>query len=409
MPTAAAPAATRIASIDVLRGFALLGILVMNIAAFSMPLMAYLNPLAYGGDGFVDRAVHGLAHVFFDQKFMALFSMLFGAGVILLTERLTETGRSAVLIHYVRNLWLFVFGLAHATLLWEGDVLLVYAVCGFALYPIRRWKPAVLLTLAGLILAGVMALHLTAALSVQAAGLEAELDSFFNPSTAQLESEVELFSEGSYSDQVTYRWEGEIAGGEGAGVFLGVNTIDAFSRALAMMLVGMALYRSGVLRGAADDRTYTRMIRWGFGLGIPLAALSLWVRYAADWDATFVLGAGAIPNLAATVAMSLGYAGLIMRWCRATSGSGLQGRLAAVGQTALSNYIFQSVAATLVFYSYGLGWFGSVSRPGQMAVVVVIWTIQLIASPWWIARFRFGPLEWLWRTLTYLRPQPIRR
>lgn len=409
MPAAAAPTDTRIASIDVLRGFALLGILVMNIAAFSMPLVAYLNPLAYGGDELANRVVHGVAHVFFDQKFMALFSMLFGAGVILLTERLTETGRSAVRIHYVRNLWLLVFGFAHATLLWEGDVLLVYALCGFALYPIRRWKPAALLTLAGLILAAVASIHLSAALSVQEAGLEAELNSFFNPTPAQLESEIELFSEATYSDQVAYRWEGEIAGDEGAAIFLGVNTIDAFSRAMAMMLVGMALYRSGVLRGAADDRTYTRMIRWGFGLGIPLAALSLWVRYAADWDATFVLGAGAIPNLVATVAMSLGYAGLIMRWCRGTPGSRLQARLAAVGQTALTNYIFQSVAATLIFYSYGLGWFGSVSRSGQLAVVLAIWAIQLLASPWWIARFRFGPLEWLWRTLTYLRLQPIRR
>lgn len=407
--TTAAPIQTRNTSIDTLRGFALLGILVMNISSFAMPDAAYINPEVYGGDGLVDRTVHALSHVLFDQKFMGLFSMLFGAGVILLTDRLGATDRSPGLVHYLRTLWLLAFGVAHSFLIWEGDILMIYALCSLVLYWFRELRPAILLGLGVAVMVSIVVAHLAGVAAVTALGEGVSAGTYLTPSSTEIATEIGVFRDGSYLEQVAYRLNAGVSEELDAAtsIFVGTFAYDGLARAFGMMLIGMALYRWGVLSGERSPAFYRRLAVVGFGAGVPLAALGLWARYAADWDPVFVMGWGSIPNLVATAPMSAGYAALVMLWCRRGGARALRGRLAAVGQTALTNYIAQSVIATTVFY--GLDLFGELGRAAQLLVMAAIWGIQLVSSPWWLARFRFGPLEWLWRTLTYLRFQPMLR
>ncbi|RMF48463.1 MAG: DUF418 domain-containing protein [Anaerolineae bacterium] len=176
-----------------------------------------------------------------------------------------------------------------------------------------------------------------------------------------------------------------------------------------MMLVGMAFYRWGILSAQRDARFYRRMAAWGFGLGLPLVGWGLFQYYAHHWEATYSLFIGRIPNHLATPLIASGYIALVMLWSRSTRGRGMQERLVAVGRTALSNYIGQSLLGTFLFYGWGLGLFARFDRLALMGFIAGIWALQLALAPWWLRRFRYGPLEWLWRSLSHFRPQPLLR
>lgn len=379
----------------------------MNISAFSMPLAAYLNPEVAGGDGLGARLVHGLTHVLIDQKFMGLFSLLFGAGVVLFTDRLDGSGRKTALLHYRRSLWLLVIGLAHSVLLWEGDVLVVYAACALVLYPLRSVRASILVALAVACLVTIPVVRTAAITATIEAGDGAALQAFFDPPPDRLDEAVTAHRDGTYGELVGMRWSS--ADFDGPPLVMSALLWDIFARAFGMMLLGIVLYKAGILSATASAATYRRMVFTGSLIGLPIAALGLVDNYRQGWEASHAMGVGVVANLVATVALSLSYVGLVMLWSRTGRAQGLQARLAAVGQTALTNYILQSVIATAVFHGWGLGLYGRLDRPAQLMVVAAIWALQLAVSPWWIARFRFGPLEWLWRTLTYLRPQPMRR
>lgn len=403
---AARPRADRIATLDVARGVALLGILVMNVTSFAMPEAAYDNPLAYGGDSPADRLVFGLEYVFANQKFMGLFSLLFGAGIILLTQRLEATGRPTARIYFARHFWLFLFGLAHLTLIWAGDILTLYAVCGILLYPLRHLRARWLLGLGAVILLvpSLLAVPTYAGLSDLDPTVMEEV---WQPSPAAIDEEIAIY-QGGWEDGAADRLE-EIEADEAYDWLLLWQLIDYAARGLGMMLLGMAAGRTGLLAGRVSGVLLRRLAAWGLGIGLPLAVLGLAVNVAAGWPALFSQTIGRVPNNLATPLVTVGYAALIALWCRTTIAAGLQGRLAAVGQLALTNYIAESLLGTFIFYGWGLGLFGEVSRTGQLLVVAAIWGVVLIVSPWWLSRFRYGPLEWLWRTLTYWRWQPMRR
>ena len=393
---------TRIDAIDILRGVALLGILLMNIQSFAMPRAAYSNPVAYGDLEGANLYVWVASRMLAEQKFMAIFSMLFGAGIVLMAERADARG-NARRAHYRRMGWLLVIGLLHAHLLWHGDILFLYAVCGMLLYPLRRQPPGRLLALGALLLAVCSVLFVALGMSFphwpenERAAFTAE----WLPSAAAIEAELAVWR-GSWLDQQPVRsaWAFEFE----------TSTLIAFGvwRAGGLMLIGMALFKQGVFSARLPSRFYAVLVAAAVAVGLPLQAYGVALDFAREWQAwSFFFGTQFIywPS----IAVSLGYVGLVMLVCRAAALRPLTRSIAAVGRTALTNYLLQTIICTTIFYGHGLGWFGAVDRVGQVGVVAAVWAVQLVASSLWLRRFRFGPAEWVWRWLTYGVRPPLRR
>ena len=393
---------TRIDAIDILRGVALLGILLMNIQSFAMPRAAYSNPIAYGDLEGANLYVWVASRMLAEQKFMAIFSMLFGAGIVLMAERADARG-NARRAHYRRMGWLLVIGLLHAHLLWHGDILFLYAVCGMLLYPLRRQPPGRLLALGALLLAVCSALFVALGMSFphwpenERAAFTAE----WLPSAAAIEAELAVWR-GSWLDQQPVRsaWAFEFE----------TSTLIAFGvwRAGGLMLIGMALFKYGAFSARLPFRFYAALVAAALAVGLPLQAYGVALDFARGWQAwSFFFGMQFIywPS----IAVSLGYVGLVMLVCRAATLRPLTRSIAAVGRTALTNYLLQTIICTTIFYGHGFGWFGAVDRVGQVGVVAAVWAAQLVASSLWLRRFRFGPAEWTWRWLTYGVRPPLRR
>ena len=390
------PPAERILSLDVLRGFALLGILVINVQLFSMPELTLLNPTIYGDLTGANYWAWLLSHVLFEGKFITLFTFLFGAGVVLFT-RSDKAGRSARSLYARRSAWLVVFGLGHAYLLWYGDILFSYGVCAFVVVALRDRSVRSLLVLGALLYAVPSAIEVLSGLSSGAAAIG---DSW-RPAESVIRAEIETYR-GGWLAQMDHRvpssFQRQTAG------LLGYTAW----RVSGAMLFGMALFKSGALTNDRDPRFYTRLIAVGGAVGIGTVVAGVAYIQAADWSAGAALFWrqfnywGALPLAAA-------YVGVIARYCRWRP-SGIETRvLSAVGRTAFSNYLLQTLLATSVFYGHGLGLFGSVSRVEALGVAAAIWAVQLPLSVLWLRYFRFGPMEWLWRVLTYGRLQPLRK
>ena len=394
---------TRIDAIDVLRGVALLGILLMNVQSFAMPQAAYFNPTVYGDLEGANLYAWVAGRMLADQKFMTIFSMLFGAGIVLMAGRAEARG-DARRAHYRRMGWLLVIGLLHAHLLWPGDILFLYAVCGMLVYPLRRQPPGRLLALGAGLLAVGSAYSVVSGVSFphwpedERAAFTADV---WQPSAAAIGAELAAWR-GGWLDQQPAR---------SAGAFEFETSILAawgVWRAGGLMLIGMALFRYGVFGAQRSSRFYAALIAVAVAVGLPLQAYGIALDFARGWPVwSFFVGAQLIywPS----IAVSLGYVGVVMLVCRRAALRCLTRPLAAVGRTALTNYLLQTILCTTIFYGHGLGWFGSVDRAGQIGVVAAVWAVQLAASPLWLRWFRFGPAEWAWRWLTYGVRPPLRR
>lgn len=392
----------RIESLDVLRGVAVLGILLMNIQSFAMPSDAYMNPTAWGDLHGLNGAVWLACHVLADQKCMSILSMLFGAGILLIAERSPDR---ATRVHYRRMAVLIVFGLLHAYVLWSGDILYTYGVCGLVVYLARRWS-ARRLIVAGIAVHAVSSIiFLAFGYSLHGAPPNVIADiraSFWQSSPADIAQELAAFR-GGWLAQAPIRVQDSIV------MQTFVLLIDSGWKAAGLMLVGMGLLKRGVLSLELTERAYQRMLTTGLAIGLPLIGFGVWSNVRAGWDVRYSLFFGYQFNYWGSVAVAIAWIAAVMLWCRSPRGGALRWRVAAVGRTAFSNYILQTVVCTTLFYGYGFGWFGYVSRVQQLLVVMVVWCLQLLVSPFWLRYFKLGPLEWLWRTLTYGRRQPMWR
>ncbi|MEM8995374.1 MAG: DUF418 domain-containing protein [Acidobacteriota bacterium] len=415
----------RVRSVDVMRGVAVLGILAMNIYAFAMPIQVYMNPLNGGGSGPLSLGVWFTTHLVFDQKFMPVFSMLFGAGLVLMAER--AGGGSFAGVWYRRQFWLLVIGAVHGYLLWLGDILFTYAALGLALYPLRRRSPRFLIT-AGVVLL-TSGLGVTALLGLHAKGqveqaraieqkraegleltaeerrqIEAwrQMRPMMAPTPADIARDLEAYR-GDYLAIVAHRAPMTFMMQTGGLMLIGIWRMGA------LMMIGMALMKLGVFSAARSDGFYRRLLAFGYGLGVPLVATSAWVLWSIRWDEVKMQQFGIHWNSVGGVLMALGHIAVVMLACRRGLWPGFRSRLEAVGRMALSNYLAHTVLLTPVFYGYGLGLYGHIERPAQMLIVLAVWTLQLWWSPIWLRRMRFGPAEWLWRSLTYGRLQKMRR
>jgi len=390
----------RIVAIDVLRGFAILCILPMNIQAFSMILDAYFNPMAYGDLHGANYWVWMLSHVLIDEKFLTIFAMLFGAGILLMTSRIEASGRGSAALHYRRMGSLIVFGLLHAYLLWCGDILVLYGVCGLLVYLLRKRRPRTLLILAVLCLS-VMPFFLVRggrwASHAPAAQLQ-KLEDNWKPPAPEVAREVAAYR-GSWLTQMTYRIP-QARQMEAPGYLF---------RLFGLMLTGMALFKLGFFSRKPSPKLYLALIGMALFLGVPITLYGVRVDFAHNWDAGFSVFYGRLYNYGASLLISFGWIGLVMLASRAAALTSITQKLAAVGRMAFTNYILETLICTTIFYGHGLGMFGRCNRVQGMAIVFGVWIFLLVFSRIWLRYHYSGPLEWLWRTLTYRRIQPFRR
>lgn len=394
----------RILALDVLRGIALLGILLMNIQSFAMPFAAYFNPTAYGDFTGVNRVVWTASHIFADQKFMTIFSILYGAGIILITQKMENRGQKSAGLHYRRTFWLLIIGLIHAYLLWHGDILVTYAVVALVVFFFRKLSPRWLISLGVIALAISTALNIGVAASLPFMPSEqvADFQSSWQPDAETIAWETAVY-QGSYLDTFEHRIPASIEMNTFSFLFWGMW------RAGGLMLIGMALFKLGILTAQRSRRFYTFMAVVGTAVGLPLVLTGISRNFAAGWTMEYSQFVGVQWNYWGSLGISLAYIALIMLAAKSVRLESVLAPFSAVGRTALSNYLYQTIVATTLFYGYGFGWFGQVTRLEQLLIVLAIWGSQLVLSVVWLRYFRFGPAEWLWRSLTYGRFQPIRQ
>ena len=389
--------AGRIDAIDVLRGCALLGILAVNVQLFAMPEAAYFNPTAWGDLQGANLLVWLGTRLLADQKFMTIFSMLFGAGIVLLAAR-AEQPAGARRAHCRRMGWLALFGLLHAHLLWAGDILFLYAVCGMLVYPLRSRSPRLLLLVGAAVLCVAPAISLAGAASWTSWPEEARTEfiaTVWRPAQAALDHELAAYR-GGWLAQLPVR---------SASAF-GFETFVLLAwgvwRAGGLMLVGMALFKLDVFGARRSRRFYGALAAAGLAVGLPLESWGVALDFRHGWG-VWSFFQGRLFNYGASLAVGLGYVGLVMLACRTPALRRATRPLAAVGRTALTNYLLQTAICTTLFYGHGLGWYGAIDRLGQAGVVAGVWAVQLAAAPLWLRGRRHGPAEWLWRRLTFLR------
>ena len=399
------PRARRIQVIDALRGFALLGILPMNMIAFANPDRILFNPTLHGSFEGIEKWIWVVSHVLADQKFMTIFSPLYGAGILLFTTNLENRGMRPTGVFLRRSLWLLAFGLLHYGLLWDGDILILYALSGMAVYWLRN-RSAMFLTITGL---AMIAVHAVLILGVGLAmpflpeSDVAAMYADYAPSADEINADIALRHE-PYPVQVRHRLA---AAPEKAVILI---LVWGFWRAAGLMLMGMAAWKLRLFTAERSDRTYMGMATVGLLVGLPLVAFGVWDRIQMDWDAAHAFyGGGYQYNYWASILVSAGYIGAVMLAERRDWLPGLRRRLAAVGRMAFTNYIMHTVICVAVFQGFGGGLYGTTSRLEQTIFILGVWVLQIILSPWWLNRFRYGPLEWLWRSLTYGRMEPFRR
>lgn len=406
MPAPFAPVAEaeRIEFLDLARGFAVLGILAMNIQSFSMPGAAYFNPFAWGDFTGANRLVWWLANTFANQKFMTLFAMLFGAGIVLMHQRAAAAGRRLAGLHARRMAWLLAFGLAHAYLLWTGDILVAYAITGLLVFPFRRARPRWLLLFGLIFLAIGSGLMLLGGLSAEhwPPAQVLEFQDGFRPDAATLAKELADFR-GPWSAAFARRAV------ESLEMQLFVIPTFLLWRAAGSMLLGMALFRWGVLGGGARAAVYRHLLAAALLVGLPATIWGGHLQIAGGWDPIPAFFLHSQWGYWGSLLLALGWLSALALLARGGRARGPIRRLAACGRMAFTNYVLQTVICTTLFYGHGLGLFGKVSRVGQAGLTLAIWLLLLWLSPLWLARFRAGPLEWLWRSLAYRRRQPWRR
>ena len=383
----------RIHSIDLLRGFAILGILIMNITNFSQVNIAYMNPTIGAGLEGYNQYFHAFNYIFADTRFMSIFSILFGAGVVLFTRNAEIKGKRAGVLHFKRMFWLLLFGFVHAYFIWSGDILVAYAICGCFIFFLRKKSIRTLLVMSTLLFIIPLTFNLMTYYGMTSDELESTF-AFFHPNPEQIATEIKTM-QGSFNEQMTIRLKNAIE--FQTFVFL----IETFWRTTAMMLLGMILFRKGILSADKSIKYYKKMVLVGFVPGLILSIIGLNQAYDFEWSGTYVMNIGTNYKLISGFFMAIGYIGLVMWFFKKGIFKNLQRRLQATGRMAFTNYIGMSLICTLIFNGHGLGFFGTFDRLQQFLVVISVWVLILILSPLVLKKYKFGPLEWMWRKLTY--------
>jgi len=369
-----------------------------------------MNPRAYGGATGIDLVAYLFNFVLFDGKMRGLFSFLFGASMLLVIDRATAKGESPARIHFARMFWLFVFGLAHLYLIWWGDILHHYAIMGSIAYLMRNLSVRRMIAVGiGLIVVEMLVTGSLPAFifAAQQPGAPAEMakalagfeKGFGVPPADYIAADLANYR-GTYADILAKRVAKHAGTPINTVLFVGWET-------LAYMLFGMAALRSGMLTGAWPLARYRKWLAIGFGIGIPAYAAIAAMMVAANFSILSVtLGVMALATPVRPL-MIVGWAALIILATR--NGGAWVERIAATGRMAFTNYLMTSILMTTLFYGYGFGLYGELSRATLYLPMLGMWALMLAWSKPWLDRFQYGPLEWMWRSLTRLQLQPMQR
>ena len=403
----------RYISLDAMRGFAVMGILAMNIVSFAMPEWAYITPAAYGGDSLADKIAWFFAFIFIDGKMRGLFSLLFGASLMLVIDRATDKGESAAQVHYRRMAWLAVFGLAHYFFIWFGDILFLYAIIGMIAFRFRNWPPERLVKIACIIFAVGLALW-----GIQFGALQ--IFQYFATRPDATADMARQFRELMDSADLAFNIAPDLALHRGSYAAITMDRLDEWStplilvvqsigETLPLMMIGMAMQKSGFMTGNWEAIDYRRWVMRMLPVGLLLTLVfGVWI-VAVDFDRITALAVfsfwGAIPRIMLTV----GYAAALILIIQRYQNNPMLARIAATGRAAFSNYLGTSIVMTTIFYGYGFGLFGHVGRAGLWVFVLGAWAVMLLWSKPWLMKFHYGPLEWLWRSLARGQLQKMRR
>lgn len=427
------PDTQRIQLLDVLRGFALLGILLMNIPYFSMPYQQVydlrLEDEFSGPNYFTFWVING----FFEGTMRSLFSILFGAGCLLLMIRLEskDSAISAADIHYRRMIWLILFGMIHAYLLqWPGDILYLYGMVGLFLFPIRNWKPKFLMR-AAIILVLLLTIKDTGFMysfrdeyrtGMELNDKQEKGDTLDKEELATLKDWKENRDKSSVDsirvaaakvkENVQGSWTSSLS--ETAPASFKFETTEAYTSlfwdALLAMLFGMWLFKTGWLTGQKSMKSYLILMVISYTIGIFLGwwQIKSLIAINFEWhlfaDETYIS-----PYHIRRILTALGHMSLLILIWKSGILKGLFNVLSAVGRMAFSNYIGQTIFCTIIFYGFGFGYFGELERYETYFVVAGIWLFQMIFSYFWLRKYQYGPLEWVWRRLTYWQKISIKK
>lgn len=420
----AKPTENRIGSLDFVRGFALFGILLMNITAFGLS-NAYDNPVNDGGYMGADLWSWIIIQVGFEGTQRGLFSLLFGAGIVLFTRRLEEKAPAiASDIYARRNLWLIAFGFFNVDiLLWGGDILYIYGVTALFAYAFRKLAPRWLLLIGAISLAlvanhnlqianGNLAAYEAAqdAQAIQQAGGElTEEQSGAISAWEEMEAGHFVSQEAIEADvaKQTSGWAGARENAADLAAWLRAYFLyDEFGDVFGPMLIGMALFKLGVLTLERPIGVYVAMLVFGYGVGIPVNIYEARHIMSADFS-LLAFNQAKLTYDVGRIAMVIGHLGLLLLFYRSGIFGWFRRSLSAVGQMALTSYLTHSLVCAIYFVGFGM--YSELARHELYYVVGVICLVQLIVSPIWLKHFRFGPMEWVWRSLTYWKLQPFRR
>lgn len=396
----------RLIHLDVLRGFALLGILLVNFTYFTAPIQTIMlgpDPALQGMDAIANWLVRWLA----EGKFYALFSILFGCGFALVFMKAEQTGISYRGVYFRRLLAMLLIGTVHMLLIWSGDILMIYATLAFLMWilfsrtpPKRLWKWAIFFFLIPIVLIWLGALSIAAVQSLggeAAAEITAQLEADNAAAEASVAAAAIIHAEGSWVENVHQRFEDM--------VFIAGTAIFWVPAILGYFLIGRWLL---VTRRLIEPQTHQAFFRkwrlWGLLLGLSLSALGMYMMGNDNFAIpTPNMAMGFTLAILSAILLALGYLSTVV-----LSVDKLR-FLAPAGRMALTNYLTQSLFWTWMFYGHGVGLWGEVPRSAQVILALVFFAIQIVLSQWWLKRFRFGPAEWVWRSLTYLKLQPMRR
>ncbi len=407
----------RIVTLDALRGLAVMGILAMNIILFALPEMAYFSPIASGPLSVADQISWTAGFILFDGKMRGLFSLLFGASMVLIAMRAQDQGQSPASVHYRRMAWLAFFGLMHFYLIWQGDILFLYALAGGIAFLFIAMESRQLIVLAIIIyvfgcavmsamMGSLFLLEYAASVPDPAPGTLRDYREFMDEMTRGYAQDLALYRS-DYAAILLHRWRDEFWSPLSL-------TLMNILETLPLMLIGMALFKNGFLIGNSDTGLYRKYALLGLGLGASGYAVLAFIAALDGFGGIMMMNIAIAWSMPFRLVMTVGYAAalvIVIAWM-ANGGvlvSALLGRVTAAGRMAFTNYIATSIAMTFLFYGYGLGLFGHVSRSGLWLYVFGGCAVMLIWSKPWLDHFRYGPLEWLWRSLARGEIQAMRK
>ena len=439
IPSSPTQAKERISAIDVLRGFSLLGILAMNIDDFGIAEGTHDIPVSTPTPSFSgpharwNLAVLLFKWCFFEGKMRGIFSLLFGAGVILLTSRMEERGASATMadVFTRRNLLLLCFGLFHGIFIWDGDILFDYGLCALLfLYPARKLSARTLIwtgIMASLTVSTLSAGIFTHAfdnlsqahretLAIRAAQSHTPADPAGIASAQKQQQAFIAAQSQKTADHVAEKVKGahagylvmvqeNLGGYFGPGVLVRVLTIES---TLPLMLMGMGLFKLGFFSAQCSTRVYVWTVLVGFGISLPIYIFGLLHAYTLGFSVLALDAWIWLPYMLSSDAGMFAIVATFMLLIKHSVFRGFQGLLAAVGRTAFSNYIGTSLLCQFIFIWAPWKLYGKLEYYQLLYVVLGIWAVNLIVSTLWLRSFEYGPLEWLWRSLTYGKRQPMR-